>query len=249
MGRDKLLDLLSHIVWHPSKYKVIIDICTTCHQCQLFKIHPTVILPPTLKIVAKYSFQLVAADLISLPQTNLGYLGILMVVDHYSKWVAAIPIRNKKSATIVKAFQEQILPFLPTIPTKLLTDNGPEFVSSEFGVFLETKNINHQLTTPYCPKSNGAVEKVNRTVEALLGSLLQGGTQWDQQLSKAIRVYNSTVHSQLNMSASQFLLSKSHSNAPVNSCKLQQRWKVGNSKFFPFKMGQVVLMKEKPKGT
>ena len=143
VGRDKLLDLLSHIVWHPAKYQVINDICTTCHQCQLFKVHPTVILPSTLKVVTEYSFELVAADLVSLPQTKLGYVSILMVVDHYSKWVAAVPIRNKKSATIVKAFQEQILPFLPTVPTKLLADNGPEFVSSEFGAFLETNNINH----------------------------------------------------------------------------------------------------------
>lgn len=36
VGRDKLLDLLFNLIWHPSKYKVANDISTT-YQCQLFK--------------------------------------------------------------------------------------------------------------------------------------------------------------------------------------------------------------------
>ena len=246
VGRDKLLDLLAYMVWHPSKYQVVNDICTTCHQCQLFKIHPTTVLPPTLRIVTSYPFELVAADLISLPRTPAGYVGILMVVDHYSKWVSAVPIKNKQSATIIKSFREQIFPFLPTVPAKLLTYNGPEFVSSNFELFLSHNSIKHQLTTPYCPRSNGAVERVNRTVEGLLCNLMQEGSSWDQHLSKAIRVYNGTVHSQLGLSPSKFLLTKSHSDSPVEVHSIQRRWKRGKPKFSPFRVGQFVLMKEQP---
>ena len=47
IGRDKLLDLLSTIAWHPSQYRVATEVATTCHQCQLLKIHSTPINPPT----------------------------------------------------------------------------------------------------------------------------------------------------------------------------------------------------------
>ena len=37
VGRDKVLDLMSHLVWHPANYKIANDVCTTCHQCQINK--------------------------------------------------------------------------------------------------------------------------------------------------------------------------------------------------------------------
>ena len=87
-----------------------------------------------------------------------------MVVYHHSKWVAAVPIKNKKSSTIIHAFKFQIFPFLPRIPTNLLTDNDPEFISSEFFEFLHKCNVNYKFTTPFCPTSNGAVERVNQII-------------------------------------------------------------------------------------
>ena len=70
-------------------------------------------------------------------------MALLVVVDHFSKWVAAVPIHNKKSATIIHEFSHQIFPFIPALPTNLLTDNGPEFTSSDFSNFLEQCNVNH----------------------------------------------------------------------------------------------------------
>lgn len=171
IGRDKLLDLLHSLIWHPSRYKIVNDLCTSCHHCQLMKEYSTSHIPPTLKIHSSYPFELLAADLISLPRTSSGFIGCLVLVDHFSKWVSAVPIRNKKSSTIVHALANQVLPFLPSIPTNLLTDNGPEFTSSEFNEFLEQSDINHKLTTPYCPSSNGAVERVNRTIQNFCAAL------------------------------------------------------------------------------
>ena len=89
-------------------------------------------------------------------------------VDHFSKWVTAVPIKNKKSSTIVNAFRTQIFPHLLCVPKSILTDNGPEFTASEFSEFLSEFNVDHKLTSPYCPTSNGAVERANKTVINLL---------------------------------------------------------------------------------
>ena len=249
VGRDKLLALLSGLVWHPSNYKIANDICTTCYQCQTLKEFSTKIISPTLRIVTKHPFELVAADLISLPKTAQGYIGCLMVVDHYSKWVAAVPIKDKRSKTIIHCLEHSVFPFLPQIPRNLLTDNGPEFVSSEFGAFLERSNVVHKLTTPYCPTSNGAVERVNRTIKNFLRSLVDEDHSWDVFLPKAIIVYNNTYHSQIKMSPAEFLLNKSH---PVKfniiESKFQDTWRIGHPKFLSFSTGQLVLMKIQHKG-
>ena len=172
VGRDKLNALLDKLVWHPGKSKLIAEICKTCYTCQVFKDNNSAVLPPTLKIATSYPFELVAVDLMSLPRTCSGYVAVLMVVDHYSKFISAVPIRNKQSATVIKALARNVFPFLPCMPTNVLSDNGPEFISDEFSEFLAQSGINHKRTMPYCPTSNGAVERVNKTVQNLIKTLL-----------------------------------------------------------------------------
>ena len=139
-----IVDIMYNLVWCPSKNRIISDVCTTCHTCQTMKEYSTQFVPPTLKIVSHYPFELMASDLISFPKTSSGYIACLVVVDHYSKWLAVVPIKNKKSSTVIQVFKNQIFPFLPMVPTALLTDNGPEFISNEFSEFLDGCNIVHK---------------------------------------------------------------------------------------------------------
>jgi hypothetical protein len=64
VGRDKMLHMLYDLVWHPSKYRVVNDMCTTCPQCQLNKISSVTIAHPKLKICTSEPFELMAVDLI-----------------------------------------------------------------------------------------------------------------------------------------------------------------------------------------
>ena len=61
------------------------------------------VIPPKFKIHTSYPFEFLAIDLMSLPKTQSGYVACLVAVDHYSKFVAAIPIKNKKSQTVIEA--------------------------------------------------------------------------------------------------------------------------------------------------
>ena len=252
IGRDKMLNLLYDLVWHPSKYRTVSDICTTCHACQVMKNHSTQIIPPTLKITTNYPFELMAADLLSLPTTRSGFVACLVVVDHNSKWLSVVPLKNKTSKSVVDAFSRQILPFLPSVPTNLLTDNGREFIAADFKEFLVEMGINQRLTTPYCPTSNGAVERVNQTVQKTLSNLIdpEEPERWDEHLPKAVVVYNNTLHSQLGMSPAKYLMTKSHSTTPGMKLgkNVQDTWKVGHPKFSPFKTGEYVLVKIPHKG-
>ena len=46
---------------------------------------------------------------------------------------------------------------------KLRTDNGGEYMSTDFQAYLASKGIEHQPTIPYSPQQNGVAERVNRT--------------------------------------------------------------------------------------
>ena len=251
IGRDKLMSLLFDLVWHPRKTKIISDVCTTCHTCQLYKDFSTPVIPPRIKISTSYPFELLAADCMSLPTTSSGYVACLVVTDHYSKFVSVVPLKNKRSATVIDAFSRTILPFLPCVPTTILTDNGPEFISGEFNTFLDDCNIKHKLTTPGCPTSNGAVERVNRTIQNFIKTITTETNRWDEHLGRALITYNNTTHVELQMSPSKFLITKSHQHSvdPPLQSDLREYWKLGHPKFMPFCVNDLVLMKTTLKGS
>ena len=49
------------------------------------------------------------------------------------------------------------------LPEQLVSDNGPQFVSDEFQVFLKSNQVKHIRSAPYHPSSNGLAERFVRT--------------------------------------------------------------------------------------
>ena len=69
--------------------------------------------PPMMKIKTSRPFELLAIDLVSLQKSQSGKIGCLVAVDHFSKWMMAVPLTNKKANTVAKCFETHILPTLP----------------------------------------------------------------------------------------------------------------------------------------
>ena len=249
IGRDKLFYLLRRRIYHPKLYMVVKDVCSSCPECQLTKVSRQVHYPPTLKIITQCPFELVAADIVTFPTTSDGFVGCLMVVDHNSKWLSAVPIRNKTSKTVANAFHRQVLPFLPGIPSRILTDNGSEFVGAEFNTMLEKFGIQHVYSTPYRPQSNGCIERVNRTIGDFLRRL-RATQNWADDLVTAVITYNNTLHSTIGLSPVAYLMERPHTSAesPAISSSVKDYWRTGHSKFRPYVPGQLVVRQLPIKG-
>jgi len=248
IGKHKLIDIVSKHFFHPSLSKVVADICKSCHHCQLYKISSQRISPPTIKIQSNFPFDLLAMDLLQFPRSERGNVAVLVCVDHFSKFLVCAPLRDKKASTVSAAFLAQVLPRLVRVPVRVLTDNGPEFRAKEFENVLKDFNITHVFSTRFRAMGNGAVERTNRSVTELLKGLLErDDSNWDDKLAKAAIVYNSTYHSQLKDSPSQFILKKSHSTSPLlpvpNQLPNSVTWKEAHPKFSSFEIGHSVALK------
>ena len=245
IGSFKIVELLRGKVWNPSFRKIIKDVCTTCSVCQMNKPTTKLVLPPTLKVETHAPFELMAVDLVSLPKTFQGYVGLLVIVDHYSKWLSVAPIKNKQANTVVNLLEKQIFPGLLKLPMRLLSDNGPEFNSIEFADLMERMNIHHIRTTAYKPSSNGAVERINRTIIGFLRDLSNHPTDWPHHLSRVIQIYNNTVHSETGSSPANFLLERQHQadDVPIISTEARELWSHGHPQYESFQVGQLVLRK------
>ena len=74
------------------------------------------------------------------------------------------------------------------------TDNGGEYVDSEFQKYLESNGIRHETCAPYTPEQNGVSERANRTlVESALSNLFDLDLPrdlWAEAVNTAVYVKN-----------------------------------------------------------
>ena len=54
------------------------------------------------------------------------------------------------------------------LPEQLVSDNGPQFVSNEFRVFLKSNRVKHIRSAPYHHSSNDLAERFMRTFKGAL---------------------------------------------------------------------------------
>src|SRR5215469_16644253 len=247
LGRNKLLDLVYRELWHPRVNQVVSDVCRSCPVCQQNKVFSNFISPPILKISSSFPFDLCAVDLLKLPVTSRGHNYCLVFIDHFTKFVAVVPLRNKQGSSVVNALKFRILPFLPRIPNRILSDNGTEFVNSDVNEMLTSFGIRHVTISPYMASCNGICERFNRSIIQTLRILVEKHvSDWDLKLPSAIVIYNNTVHSSTGSSPSEFILTTAHENNS-NVC-LQQFWRQPPNKFSSFQVGDKVAYKVQQKG-
>lgn len=137
-------------------------------------------------------FQADLVDIAQLSTINKGFKFILIVINVFSKYVWAKPLKNK-SGREVTAAMKMILK--KSIPENLQTDLGKEFYNKQFQELMKKYKINHYSTFSNVKAS--VVERVNRTLKNLMWKEFsyRGNYRWIDILQKLVDVYNSNKHS------------------------------------------------------
>ncbi|KAK7601294.1 hypothetical protein V9T40_008735 [Parthenolecanium corni] len=120
------------------------------------------------KIVTNEIDDIWAADLLIMNQysrQNKGYNYIFNVIDTFSKYLFATPLKKKTGKEVAEAFLK-ILKTSKRCPTKLHVDRGKEFVNKDFQTFLNKYGITMYHT--FNEEKSAIAERVNRTVNEKL---------------------------------------------------------------------------------
>lgn len=127
------------------------------------------------------------------PSDN-GYRYVLVFVDNFTKWVELVPTKDQTAITVVNAFYQHII-CRHGCPQNLLSDNGPQFMSTLTMSLCSYFGINKVFSTTYYPQGNGYAERMMRTLNNSLSSLsAHSGQEWDIFLPGLAFAYNSTIH-------------------------------------------------------
>jgi len=129
-----------------------------------------------------------------LPETDQGNRYILVVMDYFSKWVEALAMPEQSAATVAHLLVTEVICRFG-VPLQIHTDQGRNFESVLFKEVCRLLDIEKTRTTPLHPQSDGMVERLNRTLEAMLSKFVQENQRnWDQLLPLMAMAYRSAIH-------------------------------------------------------
>ena len=153
----------------------------------------------------------VAIDLLGpLPKSDSGNLWVLVVGDYCTKWIEAYPLPDATATTVaLKLVNEFVCRF--GVPQELHSDQGTNFESKVFSEICQILGVSKTRTTAYNPKSDGMVERFNKTLAQMVSVLIdpvRRQKDWDEVLPYATFAYRCTPHDSTGESPNMMMLGR-----------------------------------------
>ena len=160
IGIEGTLRRARDIVYWPGITAALKDYMSKCDICNRYR--PEQCKEPlNPHDVPPVPWEKVGVDLFELQKQEF-----LIAVDYYS---GMFEVQDLKSTTATRVITLMKSWFARHgIPKTVVSDNGPQFSSSEFKIFSAEWDFQHVTSSPCYPQSNGRVENAVQTCESLL---------------------------------------------------------------------------------
>ncbi|CAB4019155.1 uncharacterized protein K02A2.6-like [Paramuricea clavata] len=113
--------------------------------------------------------------------------------DAHSKW-PEVEIMPSTTSTQTIDRLRTIFPRYG-VPAQVVTDNGPQFTSAEFQLFLKTNGIKLITTAPFHPATNGQAKRFVQSFKHAMKCEKQSASQLKTNMAKFLLAYRNSPHS------------------------------------------------------
>ena len=179
----------------PGYIKDIEDWCKSCLRCQQRKNPTNKNISPLMNIeTGQGPFEHIALDILKLPRTTRGNNYLLVVEDYFTKWVEAFPMQRTIAPGVAQCLLNGWICRFGS-PYTILSDQGSEFTSNLFKslcIMIGSKKIR---TTTYHPRTDGMVERKNRTLIDILSKYAEKEPEWDLRMPLVLFALRTSEHS------------------------------------------------------
>ena len=171
------------------------DYCSRCVKCCQYHRGNPPKQGPLQPMTVGEPFERLAINLTGPHPTSCsGNVYILTVLDVFTKYAEAIPLRNKEAVTVARALVDVVLSRFG-VPLQILSDNGKEFENNLMHELCDLLGINKIKTTVYKASTNGAAERFHRTLNSMLGKVVSTSQRdWDDKLPAVMAAYRASRH-------------------------------------------------------
>lgn len=134
--------------------------CQVCDRVKAsFNVKDSVLKPlPIMGLGYRWSCDLAGP----LPPSKTGFIYIMVMIEHFSKWIELTPLVDNTSEETAKAFLQVCTHF--GAPAEVLTDQGQEF-QGEFDTLCKELLIDHRETSRDHPQADGLAERMVQTTK------------------------------------------------------------------------------------
>lgn len=188
---------------------------------------------PTRRVIVSHIDDQWQADLVDMQKYkyhNKQFNYILTVIDIFSKYAWAIPIKKKTGEDITNSFR---LLFKSRYPKKLQTDKGLEFINKNTQELFKKYNINWFATENETKAQ--VVERFNRTLKSKMFKYFthMDTKKWIDVLDDLVFNYNNSYHRSIKMTPTEGSKKKNEKTVyktlfPVIHFKSKPKFKIGD---------------------
>ena len=88
------------------------------------------------------------------------------VLDGFSRSIVHWDIREQMTEADIECILEAATEQHDAQGTRIISDNGPQFIARDFKSYLRLKGMDHVRTSPYYPQSNGKIERFHQSLKS-----------------------------------------------------------------------------------
>lgn len=189
-GVSRMKAKARNYLWWPILDQDIEDFIKQCYACASMQNQPAA------APLHPWSWARNPWERIHIDYAELDKQHYLVVMDSFSKWIEVLPTKTTTAARTIELLRNLFASY--GVPSEVVSDNGPQFISADFGNFLRMNGVKHIRTPPYHPASNGAAERAVQTFKrAWKKDAAAGNTLTEtehQRLARFLLNYRSTPH-------------------------------------------------------
>ena len=193
--------IINHFYW-PGLKSDVSKYCKTCHTCQMVGKPNQTIPKAQLRPIPAFDepFSRILIDCVGpLPRTKSGNEYLLTIMCTSTRFPEAIPLRNIKTKSIVKA----LIKFFTFVglPKSVQSDQGSNYMSGIFQQVMHEVGIKQYRSSAYHPESQGALERFHQTLKNMIRSYcFDTEKDWDEGIHLLLFAVRESVQESLGFS-------------------------------------------------
>ncbi|CEJ61941.1 hypothetical protein PMG11_03668 [Penicillium brasilianum] len=169
-GRDATYSILSRRFFWPGAAKDVrrfLRNCTICGRSSVWRDTKHGLLKP-LPIPQRIWAEISVDFITGLPPSRpTGATNCMVITDRLTKGVILIGMKNTTAEDVAEVFFTHFY-MHHGVPLAIVSDRGPQFVSSFWERVCERLSIQRRLSTAFHPQTDGATERANQEIERIL---------------------------------------------------------------------------------
>ena len=197
LGAEKTIERIRERFYWPNweaQTKEFVLSCQICQQTKHLRYNNAAQLRP---ILTNKPLQIVTMDIAGpLPRSSKQNSYVLVMCDHFTKWVQIYPMRKIQAKDVAK----RVLSFVCQLglPEEILTDLGTNFQATMMQQLYDILDIHGLRTSAYHPETDGLSERFIHTLKTMIKAYSReenNQRDWDEKLQLLQFAYNTACHS------------------------------------------------------